>query len=426
VTITADEHVILRNSFIDAALLEAATVDGGSVEINTPLLIVDRSGVSVSTGGAASAVGLRINAAGGDVILTGKAPESGLGGIFSLSVGGEGNGAAGLNAADAATAGNGAPVSIITGRLLINNLAAISATTNTSGRGGNVDIAADTFVLDGSGSELLLEKVSSINAQTEQEAPGGGRGGDIRIRGGTFEVRNFGVITSSTLGSGDAGSVSVSGDRVSVTGNSIIGSAAQEGEVTGRAGGVTIEAARHFELRDNAVLSVAGEDVAGGNISVRSGGDLFVLDRANVTAESGGDGGNIGLFARRTLAIGDSIVTAEAAASGSGAQITLAGDGIAALGNSTVNGLTTDGLDVPVTISNPTVLLAGSTQILSDRTTIPFSQSEVTLIDVLPAIALGRGPQLQASCADLAAGAVSTFLVRGREGVDGGYRLGTE
>ncbi|HEX8341212.1 MAG TPA: filamentous hemagglutinin N-terminal domain-containing protein [Tepidisphaeraceae bacterium] len=429
VLIRASDGVSLRDgSLINSVAgpdvaAESVTSARGGIAIIAPRLTIDRSLIINNTLGAATPAPLQVFTNGGTIEISGAFPTGDPAEVFP---GGLVAGTASL----LADAGDSAQVMIDTGRLVLRDNGAISAQTEGHGRGGDVRVSAGAIHIAGNGL-LGDEGLTGIQAIVSPEGTDGvalGDGGNLDIRGGTLEMTGRGVIAATTLSEGGAGNVEIRMNRVSMDSRAEInsGSGFEDDAGTGAAGSVAVRASDSIELRGGARVVVSGENVRAGDVSLTSGDRLFLLGDSIVSARAGAAGGNVALTAGETLAIGDSVVTAQAQAAGRAAQITLGGDGIAALGNSTINGLTDEGLNVPVTISNPTVLLAGDTKILSNRTTIPFSQSEVTLIDVLPAIALGRGPQLQASCADLAAGAASTFLVRGRDGVVPGYRLGSD
>jgi filamentous hemagglutinin family protein len=389
--VSAKGYVHLQNAAqLSSQADKTAGGTSGAMTVTSPKIIVDDSRITSSTLGGANAGEINlITTPAGAVVLRGQYAvdtiEKVTGGVSTLSLPGR----------DTPEGGRSGAININTGQLIIAEGASVSASTATTGDAGGINIRADDITLRGMGSNLVSDFFTSINSQTELESDGGGRAGDIDITGGTLRVSDAGVITSASEGTGEAGSVRINMDRL-------------------------------VDLRHQSGVTVAGTEVAAGSIDIRSGGNAFLLDGSSISAQSGGNGGNVTFSAAGVMAIGDSEITARAGGSGDSARIILDGARAAVLGNSTVNGIAENGLDVQVTVNAQNVLLAGDTQILSDRTLIPFSQQDVTIVDILPAISLDRGAKLEASCADAVVGRASTFLVSGREGVPGNYHMGTK
>nr|MDJ0555632.1 filamentous hemagglutinin N-terminal domain-containing protein [Microcoleaceae cyanobacterium MO_207.B10] len=99
--------------------------------------------------------------------------------------------------------GDAGDVTITTGSLEVKNGAVIDASTFGKGDAGSVEInATETVVFDGGNSEFV--GVGSL------VYPGAeGNAGGITITTGSLEVKNGAVISASTLGKGDAGSVEI-------------------------------------------------------------------------------------------------------------------------------------------------------------------------------------------------------------------------
>jgi filamentous hemagglutinin family protein len=95
--------------------------------------------------------------------------------------------------------GNAGNVSIITGSLFTNNRAEITTTTSGLGDAGNINIyARDTVSFDG--KTLLFSLV---------DATGEGEAGKVNIDANNLLVKNGSQLSASSFGRGDAGSVSI-------------------------------------------------------------------------------------------------------------------------------------------------------------------------------------------------------------------------
>ncbi len=93
--------------------------------------------------------------------------------------------------------GKGGDIQITTGSLLVNNLAAISASTNANGNAGKITInARDTVTF----SELG-------NAQSASYPNAVGNGADIRINADKLILQNGGFVQANGLGRGNAGNI---------------------------------------------------------------------------------------------------------------------------------------------------------------------------------------------------------------------------
>lgn len=227
------------------------------------------------------------------------------------------------------------------------------------GQGGEINVTADSlFLRNGSQMQTIVRGADG------DTAAGVGNAGDIRIRVGEAEITGINdntgkpsLITSSSVGQGNAGRVIVVADRdVSVTGNrNAISSDILTGGV-GDAGGVGI-VARTLYIRDGARVSVNNLNPQSGNAGAiiiiardirlenkgvisavtlsGQGGDmllkaedLLVLTRGSDIsttagfAPGGGDGGNIAIDTKYIFAVpvNNSNITAQAY-QGSGGSI---------------------------------------------------------------------------------------------------------
>jgi filamentous hemagglutinin family protein len=181
--------------------------------------------------------------------------------------------------------GKGGNIDIATGSLAVTNGALISSSTVGKGDAGNVSIQAS--------KDISVEGVSSYGNFRSGifsivDNTGNGKGGIIDISTDSLAIKNGGLISASTLGTGDAGNVSVNArDRISLEGTSNDGRFA------------------------SAILSIVTEtgngkggslDIATGSLSMNGGGQI------SASSFGQGDTGNISINARdRISAIGTNV-----------------------------------------------------------------------------------------------------------------------
>ncbi|MGB6230379.1 MAG: S-layer family protein, partial [Litorimonas sp.] len=110
--------------------------------------------------------------------------------------------------------GKSGDIQITTGSLSVTNGGELSAFTNARGNAGNINInARDTVTFDG-GSALNIVSSNAI-----------GDGGDIEITTSSLFLNNTGIISTGTLGKGDAGNIKVNAsDSISLSNSSSIDS----------------------------------------------------------------------------------------------------------------------------------------------------------------------------------------------------------
>jgi filamentous hemagglutinin family protein len=224
--------------------------------------------------------------------------------------------------------GNAGDITIHTDTLNINNGSDILATTFGSGNAGHIEITANSVNLSGFGlittatygtgdggsinvaADNLMVDSSFIQAVTTFNDPDPTlcKGGNISIDAGSIDIRNGGLISATTLGSGAGGLINLKANSISLKGDN-----GTSGLPTG------INAASGQDFGGGFILAGTGN---GGDISIQPKNPgalaLTISDGAKIsTATLGsGSGGNISVTARNlTLANHSSI---ESASTGTG------------------------------------------------------------------------------------------------------------
>jgi len=340
--IVADESVEVvgesPNRQVGSGLLaqsEGSGGDAGNLTIDTGRLLVrDGSQVSASTGGEGKGGNLQINADLVDLIGTSA----------------DGQFASGLSAQSEGH-GNAGDVTIHTRRLLLHDGAQVSVATFRQGKGGNLQINADesiemvgesaesesvsglfaTSVESGDAGNVTIHTgrlLVSDGAQVSAITEGEGKGGNLQIIADSVELIGIsaddaqvtsGLFTRSK-GSGDAGNFTIDTGRLVVQGGAVISSTSL-GE--GTSGNIDITARETLQA-DDGTISTSTSRSSGGAIAIKARNIRLVGDsdiRSNV-ASGADNGGNVTLTADSILAFDDSDILAFAR-DGRGGDITL-------------------------------------------------------------------------------------------------------
>jgi large exoprotein involved in heme utilization and adhesion len=315
---------------------------GGDIDITTgSLFVTEGAQLNASTIGRGDAGSVTIRA--GDTVR------------FD-GVGSNGSSSAALSAVTSKESGKGGEIDITTGSLFLTDGALLLTSTLGRGDAGNVTIrASDTVRFDGVGSNGFSSGVRST-----VESTGNGKGGNIAISTNSLFVTNGAVVTASTFGQGNAGTVrinardSVSLDRgsgvASLVGQTAVGDGgsieittgslsltdaliSSESLGTGKAGDITIQTTQNLELNRSLIAS-ATRSGNGGDMTLEVRDLLLVRNGSLISTEagtalSGGNGGNIRLDADFVVAVPreDSDIVANAY-EGRGGNINITTQGI--------------------------------------------------------------------------------------------------
>ncbi|MEH2350848.1 MAG: filamentous hemagglutinin N-terminal domain-containing protein [Nostoc sp.] len=165
--------------------------------------------------------------------------------------------------------GNGQSV-----RVNLEDGAQISASTSSSGDGGQLTITApESITLTGNGS--------IIAAGTS----GSGQGGNLNLQAGTLNIQNQAEVTVSSLGTGNAGSLSVDADRIYLNNQGSI-----RADTTGGGGNIFLRTPLLLLRNGSAITTNAtGENIPGGNITIDAR-DGFIIavpqENSDISANS--------------------------------------------------------------------------------------------------------------------------------------------
>jgi filamentous hemagglutinin family protein len=210
------------------------------------------------------------------------------------------------------TEGNGGNIKLEAGTVSLKDGAGIRSTIAGTGNSGNIAITAK--------DKISFDSVAGVLSRVD--ATGIGNAGDIKISGGDISFRNGAGLTAETLGQGNAGNITVdatnsiflSGEGNNTRSTFLVdrgGIFTRSQSATGVAGDITVTAPK-ITLDNGGIISAQSNFGDGGNITIgnKNATDLFFLRRgsqvatdAGVTAQQGGDGGNINVNANFIFAV---------------------------------------------------------------------------------------------------------------------------
>jgi filamentous hemagglutinin family protein len=339
-TVNASDSVEVTGTTNDRSITSLSadtqgTGNAGNLTIDTKRLVVKNSQVSTTTFGKGDAGILTVNASESidlSGVIFGKTDDFPAGLFAQVNSQGE---------------GGGGKLNIETGRLSISNGAKVQVATFGQGNAGDLFIRAKEIDIFETPQPKytnyptgIFAGVQTIPAATK---PTLGNGGSATIETNRLTVRDGGVVTSSTQGQGNAGSLEIRAtESIEVFGtapdaqfrlsnepkNSEI-SAAVTPESIGNAGSLSIDTGRLI-VRDGGTVTVRnegkGETSQAGNLQITA--RSINLNQGSLTANTNsGNGGDIILNASDLLLLrNNSTISASAGtdlAGGNGGNITI-------------------------------------------------------------------------------------------------------
>lgn len=286
-----------------------------------------------------------------------------------------------------------------------------------NGQGGSINLTAtDTLSASGQGSGLFTSTVAN------------GNGGKLNANVSHLDLSDGAVLSASTIGSGNAGTVTVqglAGPAQSVLINGQGSGITTETKGTGAGGNILVNASTVTVQNGAHISSSSTGPGAAGNINV-SAGNQFTMNNASVTTEatqSGGGAIKITTNPNGTVQLTDSIISASVLdGNGGGGSVNIDPQSVI-LQNSQIlaNAVFGPGGNINITTN---LLLPDSASVISASS--QFGQQGNILIQspISPAsgkiVPLGQKPLLATSlvnqrCAALAGGSISSFTVAGRD-----------
>ncbi|MEA5603515.1 S-layer family protein [Nostoc sp. UHCC 0252] len=312
------------------------TLVNGGKRNNSGTITIEANQVRLLNGGRISASIIGFPSSGLNSTTIGNSGDISIQASESLEINGTTPGGltgAIISSIQAFAQGEAGNITINTGNLRVTDGGAIASELSGTGKAGNIAIQARNVEVSNPVIDSFSNTVSGITVAVSEDAVGDG--GNINLQAESLRVFKGGQITSSSVGQGSAGSVTLNVNDIDVQGlsetlsdgrilpSTITASAANS--FTARSVNITTDS---LSVRDGAEITVSnfGTGDAGNlNINARN---IFLDNGANLRAEvNGGSRGNIRLQASDFLLLrrGSSIITnARGASTGGNIEISAA------------------------------------------------------------------------------------------------------
>lgn len=331
----------------------SAEGDAGSVTLDVGAMRIDRAGVSSEANPGSTGAGgpVSVNVARHLEILTGgvissstfSAGDAGSVSITARSLRIDGNAErlyTGIASETAQGSGDAGSVSItVSEQLELSGGGVISSDSSGAGRGGRIEISADTLRIAGFGSDVTeiagqpiagpdnFGVLSGVVAGALPSSNGQVGGIDISARqielidGGAITIRAWPTLSEEALAEVEPRTLRLSADQLSLSGSSWIAASAF-GNTPGHA--IDIDVA-DWVILDRSQISTSANENDGGAIQINADQGIELTDSLVTTSVTGrsGDGGNIALRTSTTLMSGG-FVQANAPAGARGGDISVA------------------------------------------------------------------------------------------------------
>jgi len=330
--------IAVESKYLIANPGQSLSLIGGDIDIRGGVLAVESGRIDI--GSTASA---------GEVIPDDSGLEissSGSQGKISMSEGAQ------INVSSRSSSGN---ICIRGGRFEITGQGTSLLSEIENGDGGNIDIRVSEDVAVRDGAVISTASFGtgrsgdiSLNAANLKMTGGGiadatalnsGSGGAISVTASFVEIFGYGQpyksgLYAETGGTGNAGSISISSDKLTIADNGTIsGMTAGEGK-----GGEIALNVKNLDINSGGIVSTAALGSGrSGNISINAtesvivsgtgilGADIFP-SRLDASTYSDGDGGNISIETDRLTVSNDGLIQSVTKGNGQGGDISLNAD----------------------------------------------------------------------------------------------------
>ena len=324
-------RIIADGSYI--ASLTYGASQAGDLSIKTQVLQVSNSAqIATSTFSSGNAGNLLIQSSD-SIEVTGFKPSLFQGSFYIFS-------SALFADADLGSTGNGGNVKIETNHLKVTDGGRIAASvqSTSSGNAGNLTIQAKDITVDG----VIVNQVGSLSGILVDVQPGAqGMGGVLKLEADRLKLLNGGQVSASNFGTGEAGNIFINARSIDIMGSSSDGQIPSRISATSQtnfsAGAIMINA-QDITLRDRGIISVSslGSGNAG-NLNIQAN-RLNLYNGSQLKSESqGGTEGNINLDITNSIVLrGGSSITTEASKLAAGGNIIIKTSTLVGLENSDI------------------------------------------------------------------------------------------
>ncbi|KAB8332005.1 filamentous hemagglutinin N-terminal domain-containing protein [Scytonema tolypothrichoides VB-61278] len=264
ILVQAQDTISAENSFI---LSNVGSRDEAPAKGNVGNIVLDAKEISLKDGAQLQA-GLYSGAQGNPGIVSVQARDS-------ISFVGKNSGI--FTDVEFGAKGNGSDIQISAPSVSFKDSAILKASNAGQGNGGNIAITADSLLFDNS------------LASSRVEQSGVGNAGSIDFNARSLSLTNGGAISTSNVGNGTAGNITVTTAKdIRLDNKAFI-----EANTNGGQGNITLNSGDLILRRNSNITTNATGTATGGNININTG-NLVALENSKITANAQqGYGGNI-------------------------------------------------------------------------------------------------------------------------------------
>ena len=406
--VDANEIVITNNAGgvngIAANLTPGATGNSGGLTVKSQNLVM-QNGARISAANFGSGNGGNLNVEATESIVVEGTSETTA---RNSSINNE-----------AFSSGQTGDLTISTKNLQIQDNGEISTTTVGPVNGGNMTITAD---------DLKVQDRGQIRTGTLST----GHGGELKLDIDHIEVSNESVIATSTLGAGNAGNATINAIKMEMKDNAII---ATNTDGAGMGGILTINV--DDLLLNGSALASASSFVdfdSDNEPNTARSGDLFITSNGSIRLENNSsittftdkaNAGKVEIIGKGRLQLhdGSKILTNVADGKGIGGDVFINTSIVALDDESFINARAVEGFGGNITISgflfqSPNSVITASSELSKDGELNLKPDTNISgSIAELPDIYMNAANQLSERCADRSGTNLSSFVVKGRNGV---------
>ena len=299
--ISADGTIVIRSDTFNTGI-------GGDINITArSLSLTNGARVLLGTFGDGVGGNLKVTASE-SVELSGTSPDGNILTILSTSTGGS------------KSAGN---LTINTGRLIVRDGAIVGAAASGGGAGGDLTVNADSI-------ELIGTSINGFPSGLSTDTIGTGDAGDLTVNTRRLVARDGAIVSASTYSLGKGGNLTINGaESIELSGTSANGLGSglyAQAFSDGNAGNLTINNTQNLIVRDGAKVTVAAGTTADARIpnlpSLDFPGGIVGLRIPTYDADATGNAGNIKVTANSIFLNNQGTIIAQTDSS-EGGNITL-------------------------------------------------------------------------------------------------------
>ena len=431
-SVNASESLVLKgaspNGNVSSSILTEAvnTGKGGDIKLSAQRLVLqDGARIGVVAYSNAPGGNLTVNASKSVQLLKNEAANPARQGDIISFI-----------SAGTFASGNAGSVQVSTNHLLITDGGSVSSTTSGTGKGSNITVNADFIQIIGVKPERFAPSTIASAAFNVGDA------GSVIVNTSQLQLKDGGVVNSTSLASGNAGSVTINArDFIEVTGkasnsqSSFISSSVNfanefvqrilrlsSGPPIGSGGNVTINTPI-LNVNQGGLITVGNEGLGNAGKLDINANSINLSDSGSITsAAKSGEGGNISLHSQNLQLRHNSNITATAGNRGNGGNITINAATLVGLENSEISANAFEGRGGNITINTQGLFFSPDSQITatSERGvngTLHINTFENDLLRAGLFITPVNQPNIAVACAGKSGTAGSSFVNAGRGGI---------